>query len=298
VRAQPGHCRGSRGPLTDEHATSLERRPQSLVVTLLGSYVHPEKGTVWSGGLVNLLGELGFSAGAARAALTRLTRRDLLERVRDGRLVHYRLTDRAATLLDEGERRIFSLGRDARPAEAWTILWHATPEERRLERGRLGQRLRFLGFGSLQDGVWVSPHDHEREAAALLEELGLARYAAVLVGRPASGSDFAAFVARAWDVELLAKRYRAFVTAFGGYAPSRRNGFDDREAFLVRTRLVHDFRQFPFLDPGLPEDFFPTQGQRARAVDLFHQVYASLAEPAHRHFDATVVPPRRRSADS
>jgi phenylacetic acid degradation operon negative regulatory protein len=296
VRAQPRHRRGSRGPLTDEHATSLERRPQSLVITLLGSYVHPEERTVWSGGLVKILAELGFSAGAARAALVRLTRRDLLEPVRDGRLVHYRLTDRAAALLDEGDRRIFSLGRDARAAEAWTILWHAAPEERRLERGRLARRLRFLGFGSVQDGVWVSPYDHEREAAALLEELGLARYAAVLVGRPASGSDFAAFVARAWDVEQLTKRYRAFVTAFGRYAPSRRNGLDDRKAFLVRTRLVHDFRQFPFLDPGLPEDLVPTQGQRARAVDLFHELYGLLAEPAHRHFDATIVPPRRRSA--
>jgi phenylacetic acid degradation operon negative regulatory protein len=282
--------------LTDERATSLERRPQSLVITLLGSYVHPEERTVWSGGLVKLLGELGFSAGAARAALVRLTRRDLLERVRDGRLVHYRLTGRAAALLDEGDRRIFSLGRDARDAEAWTILWHAAPEELRLERGRLARRLRFLGFGSVQDGVWVSPHDHDREAAALLEELGLTRYAAVLVGRPASGSDFAAFVDRAWDVEQLTKRYGAFVTAFGRYAASRRNGLDDRKAFLVRTRLVHDFRQFPFLDPGLPEDVVPTDGQRARAVDLFHELYGSLAEPAHRHFDATTVPPRPHSA--
>jgi phenylacetic acid degradation operon negative regulatory protein len=296
VRALPGHGRGSPGLLTDGHAAPLERRPQSLVITLLGSYVYPEERTVWSGGLVKLLAELGFSAGAARVALVRLTRRDLLERVRDGRLVHYRLTGRAAALLDEGDRRIFSLGRDARAAETWTILWHAAPEERRLERGRLARRLRFLGFGSVQDGVWVSPHDRERETATLLDDLGLAPHAAVLVGRPASGSDVAAFVARAWDVEQLAKRYRAFVNDFGHYARLRHNGLDDRKAFLVRTRLVHDFRQFPFLDPGLPEDLVPTHGQRARAVDLFHELYGSLAKPAHRHFDATTVPPRRRAA--
>jgi phenylacetic acid degradation operon negative regulatory protein len=277
--------------VTDEH---LKRRPQSLVITLLGSYVHPEERTVWSGGLVKLLAELGYSAGAARVALVRLTRRGLLERLRDGRLVHYRLTGRAAALLDEGDQRIFSLGRDARPAEAWTFLWHAVPEEQRLERGRLARRLRFLGFGSVQDGVWVSPHDREREATALLGELGLARHAAVLVGRPASGSDFAALVARAWDVEQLTERYRAFVSAFGRYAGVRRNGLGDPDAFLVRTRLVHDFREFPFLDPGLPEDVVPTHGQRARAVDLFHELYGSLAQPAHRHFDATTVPPRRR----
>lgn len=277
-------------------AALFEPRPQSLVITLLGSYVHPEDRPVWSGGLVELLGEFGFSAGAARVALARLTRRDLLARVRDGRLVHYRLTGRAAALLEEGDRRIFSLGMDVRAPEAWTILWHAIPEELRLERGRLARRLRFLGFGLVQDGVWVSPHDRGPEVVALLEELGLTDHAAVLSGCPATGSDFAAFAARAWDVEELTKRYRAFVTAFARYAPSERNGLGDREAFLVRTRLMHAFRQFPFLDPGLPEDLVSTRGQRARAVDLFHDLYRALAESAHRHFDAMTAPPKRPGA--
>jgi phenylacetic acid degradation operon negative regulatory protein len=278
----------TRGPV----AGLFERRPQSLVITLLGAYVHPDDRMVWSGGLVNLLGEFGFSPGAARVALARLTRRDLLGRVRDGRLVHYRLTPRAAALLEEGDRRIFSLGQE-RASTVWTILWHAIPEELRLERGQLARRLRFLGFGSLQDGMWISPHDREREVAALLEELGLVGHAAVLLGRPAGSGDFEAVAARAWDVGEVAKRYRAFVTAFGRYATSRSNGLGDRQAFLVRTRLVHAFRQFPFIDPGLPEALVSTQGQRARAVRLFHDLYGSLAERASRHFEATTRPPNR-----
>jgi phenylacetic acid degradation operon negative regulatory protein len=284
--------------VTDESAAAaalFERRPQSLVITLLGAYVYPDDRTVWSGGLVRLLGEFDFSAGAARVALARLTRRDLLARTRDGRLVHYRLTPRAAALLDEGDRRIFSLGRDLREAEAWTILWHAVPEERRLERSRLGRRLRFLGFGPLQDGVWISPHDREGEVAALLEELRLAGHAALLLGRPSGRLDFEAFATRAWDLDELAKRYRAFVVAFGRYAHSGRDGLGDRQAFLVRTRLVHAFRQFPSLDPGLPDDLVPTHGERARAVALFHDLYESLAEGAQRHFDATTASPAPRA---
>ena len=53
-------------------------------VTLLGTYVRPFGDRVWSGGLVVLLGELGFSEGAARVALTRLVRRGLIERSRAG----------------------------------------------------------------------------------------------------------------------------------------------------------------------------------------------------------------------
>ncbi|MDQ4081376.1 MAG: PaaX family transcriptional regulator [Actinomycetota bacterium] len=275
--------------------TVFEGHPQSLVITLLGSYVHPEERTVWSGGLVRLLGELGFSVGAARVALARLTRRDLLARVRDGRLVHYRLTARASSLLDEGDRRIFSLGRNLRPPEVWTVLWNGIPEDRRVQRVRLARRLRFLGFGSLQDGTWISPHDRDEEIRPLLDDLGVASHVAVLVGRPAGSVDFEPVVARAWEFDELAIRYGAFVAAFGLYGDTRRE-LDEREAFLVRTRLVHAFRDFALLDPGLPEDVVATDGYRARAVSLFDELYASLAAPAQRHFDETTAPPRRGDA--
>src|SRR5215471_14073298 len=91
-------------------AASEPLQPQDLVITLLGTYVRPFGDTVWSGGLVALLEELGFSHGAARVALTRLVRRGLLGRVRSGRLVHYRLTPRCDRLLAEGDGRIFLLG--------------------------------------------------------------------------------------------------------------------------------------------------------------------------------------------
>ncbi|HXO06662.1 MAG TPA: hypothetical protein VN880_01450, partial [Solirubrobacteraceae bacterium] len=70
--------------------SSEQVQPQELAITLLGTYVRPFGDRVWSGGLVVLLGELRFSEGAARVALTRLVRRGLIERIRDGRLVHYR----------------------------------------------------------------------------------------------------------------------------------------------------------------------------------------------------------------
>jgi phenylacetic acid degradation operon negative regulatory protein len=278
--------------VSDDASALFEQRPQSLVVTLLGAYVYPDDRLVWSGGLVRLLGELGFSPGAARVALARLTRRDLLARVHEGRLVHYRVTPRSAALLREGEGRIFTLGRDARPAGEWTILSHAVPDERRLERGRLARRLRFLGFGSLQDGVWISPHDRAAEVASLLEELDLVGHAAVVLGRPAGPTDVEALVARAWDVDGLAQRYRAFEVAFGKHAKrARANGLADRDAFLVRTRLAHAFRQFPALDPGLPDEVVPTNGHRVGAVALFHDLYAALAEPAGRHFADATAPP-------
>jgi phenylacetic acid degradation operon negative regulatory protein len=259
------------------------------VITLLGTYVRPFGDRVWSGGLVTLLGQLGFSTGAARVALTRLVRRGLIARMREGRLVHYRVTPRADRLLAEGDGRIFSLGDPRDDGGTWTVLWHQIPEGRRLERSRLARRLRFLGFGSVQDSVWVSPHDHSDEVSHLLSELEVASYATLFLSRVGGPDGLRALVSRAWDLSGLVERYEAFDAEFSPHA--RRARLDDADAFRVRTRLVHMFRGFPTLDPELPEDLAPLSRPRARAVKTFHAVYEGLSASSQRHFDAVTAVP-------
>ncbi|OLF11885.1 PaaX family transcriptional regulator [Actinophytocola xanthii] len=264
--------------------SGFEPAPQDLVLTLLGSYLRPrETAEVWSGGLVRVLGEFGFSAGAARVALNRLVSRDLLARTRDGRHVHYALTARSVAVLAEGDRRIFTLGSAPREETTWTVLWHWIPEERKLARTRLVRRLRFLGFGPVQDGTWLAPHDREQEVAKLLAEHEVSEYAGVLLGRPATSLDFAELVSRVWDLAELAERYRGFVATFGPHRASLRDG---REALLLCTRLVHTFRDFPFFDPELPVALVPAPPHRAAALALFHELYPVLAERAGRYFDS------------
>jgi phenylacetic acid degradation operon negative regulatory protein len=263
------------GPL----AGSEQLQPQNLVITLLGTYVRPYGDRVWSGGLVLLLGELGFSTGAARVALTRLVRRGLIARMREGRLV-----------LAEGDGRIFSLGNPRDDGSSWTVLWHQIPEDRRLERSRLARRLRFLGFGSVQDSVWVSPHDHSEEVVELLSELGVSDFATLFRAQVGAGSGLAALVSRAWDLSGLVERYEAFDASFSPYLRrGARARLRDSDAFLVRTRLVHLFRGFPLLDPELPDEFAPLDRPRSRAVTTFHTLYEGLAEPSQRHFEAVTA---------
>lgn len=264
--------------------------PQELIMTLLGSYVRPYHETVWSGGLVALLTEMGFSTGASRVALTRLVRRDLIARERSGRLIHYRITERAGHLLDEGDRRIFSLGRSPALADRWTVLWHDIPESQRQERGRLARRLRFLGFGTLQDGLWISPHDRHREVVPLLDELGVAERAGIIVGGVSVVPGASAFLRRAWDREALCVRYRDFVAEFAPFAGGDADPeVDGREAFLARTRVIHLYRGFPSLDPELPDELMPDPDARREAVEVFHAVYERLAVPAQQHFDTVTA---------
>jgi len=271
----------------------FEPTPQELVTTLAGAYLQPrEEREVWSGGLVALLAEFGFSAGAVRVALARMVRANLLAPTRRGRLVHYTLTARMIAVLADGDRRIFSLGthdaRDGRDGQ-WTVLWQAIPDEARAARERLVRRLRFLGFGSLQDGTWIAPHDREQQAIALLTELGVTQHAGLLLGRPALALDVRGLVGRIWDLDALAKRYQTFLARFGDADRAART-LSDRDAWHLRTRLVHTFRQFPFIDPELPPDLIAAPAGRAAAIDLFHSLYPALAPAAQRHFDEVTTP--------
>ena len=208
--------------------------------------------------------------------------------MRSGRLVHYCVTPRCDRLLAEGDGRIFSLGA-ARPlSDGWTVVWHQIPEDRRLERSRLARRLRFLGFGSVQEGVWVSPHDHVLEVDQLLSDLQVESTATTFLAAVGASPGLPALVARAWDLSGLVERYESFVREF---KPFLRRTLDDGDAFLVRTRLMHLFRGFPFVDPELPEELAPIGRPRGAAVEIFHAVYSRLADGSQRHFDAAMVGP-------
>jgi phenylacetic acid degradation operon negative regulatory protein len=264
--------------------------PQGLAVTTLGAYGRSRTQPVWSGGMVRLLGDFAFSVGAARVALGRLARGGLLERVRRGRQVYYALTPQLEHLLAEGDARIFGLGVDDEWSGVWTVVWQSMPDDLALQRRRLAGRLRFLGFGPVQNGTWVSPHDRARELASLVEDLAVERHVSVIVGRAATETVLETLVAQAWDLDALARGYERFLDEVAPYRSARaRARLDDREAFVVRTRAVHDFRHFPSQDPGLPEEVLARHWRRGEAVAAFHELYELLAEPAQRHFDAVMA---------
>jgi phenylacetic acid degradation operon negative regulatory protein len=271
------HARAGAGPAA--------LQPQDLALTILGNHLRRPGDAAWSGGMVQLLGEFGFSTEAARAALNRLATRGLIDRVRQGRQVHYELTSRADELLAEGDRRIFSFGEHRDAVDRWTVLWHSLPEARRTERSRLGARLRFLGFGLVQDAVWIAPRDRGEEVAELLHGLRVADHAYVIVGEPPASLDVDAILLQAWDLQDVSARYEAFLEEF---APLRRrraqSALGDLEAFVVRTRATHLFRGFPLVDPELPDALMPVPRLRPKVIALFHALHRSLREPAERHF--------------
>ncbi|WP_431710488.1 PaaX family transcriptional regulator [Glutamicibacter uratoxydans] len=258
-------------------------QPRDLLLTVLGDYVRHRKDTIWSGGLVKVLGEFGFSAGAARVALSRMARRGLIVPQKRGRVVGYELSEQMERLLVGGEIDQFLQNAPQASVSEITVLLHTLPEEMRLERGRLARRLRFWGFGPVQDGVWVGLGDREEDVLGFLTDLGLGEYCSLVIGRLSENLQLASLVERAWDLNALNERYERYVEIFGALRVA--DARTDAEAFQIRTQALHNFRQFPSLDPGIEGPQFPVTAMRDETIRIFNEIYSGLEEPAVRYFD-------------
>lgn len=253
----------------------MASRPQHLLLTLLGDYWYQRHEAISSAALVSLLRAFDVSEQNARAALSRLARRGLLEPHREGRHTRYQLTARAHAILADGTERIFAFGQGPDPWDGtWTCVSFSVPETRRATRATLRTRLRWLGFAPLYDAAWYAPGDRADAAAEMIAELQPLT-ATVITGpvRGNTGGD----PARAWDLDALRARYESFITGFTPIQAQAQAGERDaQQALLARTAIIDVWRAFPALDPELPAEFLPPNWPQAAAARIFRNVYDML----------------------
>jgi len=249
---------------------------RGYLLTVLGEFVLPVGGRVWTAALIEALGALGVDERAARQAIARSGERGLLEPERIGRRTLWRLTDTAGTLLTEGTRRIYSFHREPRRWDGrWLLLFTSVPESQRDLRHRLRVRLGWAGFASLGAGAWLSPWvDREAEAREVLSGLGLLETARSFTGSLGGIGDRDDLVAQAWDLDDIDAAYESFLAHFAGMRAA------SSQAFVELTRLVHEWRRFPFLDPDLPAELLPRGWSGHRAANLFHRLHEQWRSPA------------------
>lgn len=270
----------SRPTLSRRHAVG-ETSARSLLLTILGEFVLPGEEPVWTSTIVETLDSLGVEEKSARQALARTAADEWLVSERVGRSVRWSLTPSGRRLLTEGAERIYAFGEPAPQWDGrWLILYVSVPESKRRLRHKLRTRLTWAGFGSPGPGMWISPRPgREEEVRAVVDGLGLDDGAMSFTARFAAIGSESDMVGRAWDLDEVAAQYAGFVDAFGDRAPE-----GDHETMLAQTRLVHEWRRFPFLDPRLPAELLPDAWIGDRARELFARRHAAWAEAAGRRW--------------
>jgi phenylacetic acid degradation operon negative regulatory protein len=253
-----------------------------LLLTILGEFVLPGGGSVWTRTLIEALRVMDVEERNARQALMRVSEQGFLADQRDGRRVRRHLTDTGRELLQQGARRIYGLGANGSSWDGrWLVVFCAIPEELRAKRHHLRSRLEFAGFGFLSGSLAVTPHaDREETVSAIVKDLGVAD--GTIVFRASTGElvGDGELIHRAWDLGALADEYASFVGRFQRRTPAARG---DRFAAVVE--LVHEWRRFPFIDPEIPDELLPPHWPGRRARELFADRRGAWRPDAARFFE-------------
>ena len=249
-------------------------QPRQLIVSLYGLYAREHGSWLSVAAVVRLMAALGVEEPAVRSSISRLKRRGLLDARRVDGVAGYALTEGAQEILADGDARIFGRRR-AEESDGWLLVVFSVPESERDKRHQLRSQLTRLGFGTVAPGVWVAPGHLAGEAAEVLERRGLAGYVELFRGVHLGA--VREQVARWWDLDQLHGRYAEFLDR---QEPVRAR-VDPDQSFADYVRLLTDWRRLPYADPGLPSALLPADWNGVRAADLFGELSARLAEPAH-----------------
>ncbi|GAB3022396.1 PaaX family transcriptional regulator [Mycobacterium bourgelatii] len=253
----------------------------SLLLTVLGEFVYPRGGPVWTAALVTGLAALGIEEKAARQAIARTAAKGLLESEKSGRRVSWHITRSGTRLLTEGTRRIYGFLTDPSPWDGqWLVLSVGVPETQRKLRQRLRTRLTWLGMGSPSPGIWILPDVSKvGEVETIVDELGLGDKAFAWTGKLTTIGKAETLIGDAWSLTEVEGRYADFLATFGELRATT-----PLKAFQAQVRLVHAWRQFPFLDPALPRELLDHDWPGPQAAALFHRRHDEWHAPAQQYW--------------
>ena len=250
---------------------------RSALFDLYGDHLRDRGGQAPIAALVKMLSALDVAAPAVRTAVSRMVRQGWLDPVRLPAGPGYALTPRAVRRLDEAARRIY---RDV--PQRWDGRWHLLVVQRlkdRAKRTRLRAGLTYLGYAPLGECIWIGPRvSPELDALLDAEQVMAERFLSAYDGDPCG------LVAKAWDLATLGAAYERWL-AWARATVHGTAALSDEHAFALRSALVHEWRKFLFLDPGLPATVLPQAWPGTVAAAFFDAEAARLLPAAARFVD-------------
>jgi phenylacetic acid degradation operon negative regulatory protein len=254
---------------------------RSALFDLYGDHLRARGARAPVAALVRLLAPLGVHPPAVRTAVSRMVRQGWLEPVRIEGQPGYALTSRARRRLDDAAARIYRTTPVGNGSTGWDRHWHLgilreVPNARRREQ--LASQLAFLGWAPLSDGAWVGL----RNDAEVDQILGTEGIAADRFRAPVDDGAVE-FARRVWKLDDLGASYDAWLIEAKALVETAGDDTSDEQAFAVRSELVHEWRKFLFLDPGLPAELLPADWAGTRAAAFF-DFHAERLSPAAGRF--------------
>lgn len=151
----------------------------------------------------------------------------------------------------------------------WRVVIFDIEEANRRARDRLRYKLKELGFGMLQESVFITPHDIAQDMTEFIESIGLSQATYLFEMTNISVGDKKELARRVWKLDEINDRYGEIVekieSEYLNLQRGRGNRLKDKwREFIERTRK--EYLDVMLSDPFLPKELLPSdwQGNAAR----------------------------------
>ncbi|WP_062352448.1 phenylacetic acid degradation operon negative regulatory protein PaaX [Bacillus kwashiorkori] len=267
--------------------SSLNTR--SMIFTIYGDYIRHYGGEIWIGSLIRLFKEFGHNEQSVRAAISRMHKQNWVQSRKEGNRSYYFLTEQGIERMQEAAERIFKL----RPNHwdgKWRMLIYTIPEEKRHIRDELRKELVWSGFGTMANSVWISPNDLTKQVYKMIDKYDVRPYIHYFITEYNGPHERGQLIKDCWNIDEINEKYEAFIEKYkreadSNYKKIHTGQMTPADCFVERTKLVHEYRKFLFIDPGLPEELLPEVWLGNQASALFRDYYKVLAKPASSFFE-------------
>lgn len=154
------------------------------------------------------------------------------------------------SLTKEGRKRLKSLLPTRLPAKKWDGNWYLVifdiPECLRRKRNILREKLKDLGFGQLQQSVWISPINYLPIIEKIIEQYNLSSYV-ILSQTNKIGRERAQQLAdKVWNLKSLNEEYQQFIS-----------DWEETQHKKEKASFQMKYLQILNKDPQLPRELLP-----------------------------------------
>jgi len=143
------------------------------------------------------------------------------------------------------------------------------PEETRRARDDLREKLKELGFGKLQESVWISPYHFEEDLKEFLQETGYLDYVFVMRATRILGKSLKEKAGDIWRLKDLNSEYEKIILEADRILKG--------ESDVIGLKKIWDgYFKVLAKDPILPSEFLPSDWKRKDAYEMLQNLSHTL----------------------
>lgn len=164
----------------------------------------------------------------------------------------------------EGQKRLKTLFREHSSPPKWSGEWYLVsfdiPEKLRRKRDILRKKLKELGFGKLQDSIWICPFNFLGEVEEILKEHSLIPYVILSISDKVGRIGSRRLAEKVWKISKIQKEYQKFISEF------------EEKGNLSPLEAIFRYQSILEKDPRLPKELLPDDWAGEEAYKLYLKI--------------------------